>query len=114
MTAQEWEEALAAREQFADLRMVEEGSGRGGPSINLDPSWDEITKLRWKAALVERATGIRIIVTPGHGTINGREIPNQYNLNIGSSSLSGASFNSNWTLLNGVEIGFEGAARDRS
>jgi hypothetical protein len=113
VTAQEWEEALAAREQFADLRMVEMGRGTG-PSLDLDPSWDEITKLRWKAALVERATGIRVIVTRGHGTINGREIPNQYNLNIGSSSLSGASFNSNWTLLNGVEIGFEEAARVRS
>ena len=99
-----WDAAITAREQFATLRRIEAPDGRGSsvePPLN--PAWDEITQLRWHAAAVEYETGIRIIVTgPYNNYGDERE---HYSLNIGRTSVGSSSFDTCWTLLNGVGLG---------
>jgi len=98
-----WAEAITAREQFATVHRVEDPDGSSSIEPPLDAAWDEITQLRWKAAVVEHETGIRIIVTgPYHNYNDERE---HYSLNIGRASIGSSSFDTCWTLLNGVTLG---------
>ncbi|MFE8961727.1 hypothetical protein [Streptomyces iakyrus] len=78
-----------------------------------DSSWDEQTKLRWKAALVAHDTGLTIRLHP-HGGPGGHI---HYGLTIGEineggqSSLSVGPYPHAWDALTYISIGAEAVQR---
>ena len=85
------------------------------PEPPLDDRWDDLTKLRWNAALIEHQTGIRVVVsTGGHQTLrHGAWVdePGRYSLQVGGSSISSFDFRGAWDVMIGVELGAQAAAR---
>lgn len=73
----------------------------------LDPAWDEMTKLRWLAAVAAHDTGIRIRVHPARARIeeSWRTIPDLYCLEIGRTSVSAQRYHQCWLYLTGVQVG---------
>lgn len=73
----------------------------------LDPSWDDLTKLRWHAGVVAADTGLRVEVRDGAAldakTLRPR--PGCYSVNVGGSSAAAYSFHEAWTYLSGVSTG---------
>ena len=88
---------------------------RGGSHVEppLLQSWDELTKLSWKAGTVWAATGVRVHIMPGamsEPVILGRFGPvvtrqDRFALRIGASSIAAFDYRSAWDYLNGVEAG---------
>ena len=97
-----------------EVHMVRTATG-GHPEPPCDESWSDLDKLRWLAALVSSKTGLRVSVHPAEQRTKirgrGRVEPGLYGVNVGFAATSGQSFHSAWTLLTGIDIGAEQAAR---
>lgn len=62
-----------------------------------DPAWDDLTQLRWKAAVVAHDTGLRVAVRPRqHG---------EYSIECGNSSGGTYDRQEAWTYLSGISVG---------
>jgi hypothetical protein len=80
----------------------------------LDQSWDDLTALRWHAAVTEYDTGVRIRVYDGQCSTKrrGRWVVQHgvYSFTIGGTGCGGYPFGTAWAYLNGVGIGAREAA----
>lgn len=92
------------------MNVTRVNTGRGShiePPLN--PDWPDLTKLEWKAAVVEMDTGLRARVREGgHDELVGgawKPIPNSYQLRIGTGSIGPLAFRSAWDVLTGAETG---------
>lgn len=99
---------MSEYEPMAVQRVADESGSHIEPP--LDQSWDELTKLRWHAGVVEADCGVRAYIMPGALTTPGlfgsfRVHWNQYAIRIGNRSHSSFPFSEAWTFLNGVESG---------
>ncbi len=84
--------------------------GRGWPEPALDQSWDEVTKLRWKAGVVLAETGVSVTVVTNSSlrkNLLGHWKPERgvFSLGIGNSSHSAYTYREAWDFLNGVAAG---------
>ncbi|MFC8278454.1 hypothetical protein ACFUJR_39305, partial [Streptomyces sp. NPDC057271] len=71
----------------------------------LDPNWDNLTKLRWHAAVVAHETGLTVEVEP-------QPEASDYSVTIvGSSSAAAYTYREAWVYLSGIGVG-HGAALD--
>lgn len=91
---------------------------RTGSSIEppLDDAWDNLAKLRWKAAVVALESGIEVSVDVGFFSIGGVCQSGYYSLvipGIGGSSCV-LKFSDAWTHLNGIAAGARAMARRAS
>lgn len=77
----------------------------------LDPAWDDLAMLTWKAAVVAHDTGITINVCPGNYEIDGEALSGYYNVVVGSTSLGPLNYRSVWDYLSGVTTGARNARR---
>lgn len=78
----------------------------------LDESWDDLTKLRWHAAVVAHETGLSITVEDGaRRTQDGTPIRGWYGLSVGPIGSAAFTFDGAWTYLNGVSAGAVAAVR---
>jgi hypothetical protein len=79
----------------------------------LDQTWDEVTKLRWHAAVVAHDTGLRIELHPHLG----EDGHYQYGVNIGEidggglSSFNVGAYLDAWYALTHISIGAESVRR---
>ena len=73
----------------------------------LEQDWDNLTKLRWRLAVVLHDAGLpddAMRVEPADYRING--VPQEAYGVIGAGGISGAiGYHSTWTFLNGVSYG---------
>lgn len=69
----------------------------------LDLNWDNDTKLRWHAAVVQADTGLPISIHPQPG--------GQYALMVANCSNGPHTYRDAWTYLNGVSTGARQARR---
>lgn len=81
-----------------------------------DPTWDELTKLQWQAAVTSvDCGGLRIKVHPNafREKINGewRDVPGYYSLQLDHSSVGSLGYRTTWSYLNGISIGWREARR---
>jgi hypothetical protein len=89
-----------------------------GSSIEppLDEAWDDLTQLRWHAAVVAHDTGLRVTVNPGGEQRKvGEEwvaVPGTYGISVGRTSAAAFNYAAAWTYLNGVSTGAREAVRD--
>lgn len=75
----------------------------------LDQAWDEVTKLRWHAAVVAHDIGLTVDLHP-HLSSNGRY---HYGITLGEinkggqTSISGGTYHQAWHALTLISIGAE-------
>jgi hypothetical protein len=82
--------------------------GRGyAPSIELDPTWDELTKLRWHAAAVTAYCKHKIVieVEDADFTIDNERHWGYFNVRIKNSVAGPMRYRSAWNHINGVFAG---------
>lgn len=81
----------------------------------LNQAWDELTQLRWKAAVVACDSGVALNVHPAKAwtVVAGIRWPIRrlYSFSSSSWSTSGMSFEHAWTYLNGVGTGADQCRR---
>lgn len=88
-----------------EVRRVEhKGGSRIEPPVK--ESWDDFTKLRWKAGCVLADAGVRVTVR--RSWLN----PRRYMLCTSVSGFSDSSADHCWTLLTGIEAGAKAALRE--
>lgn len=85
---------------------TEEGSHIEPP---LDGTWDDLTTLRWQAAVVRTDTGLNVDVEPAKYSRKVGEtwvpIPDLYNIRYQHGCMGAYSFAEAWALLTGVDLG---------
>jgi hypothetical protein len=83
------------------------------PDPPMDPSWPDLVKLKWHAALVCSKTGINVTVH-----LQPQDHPgDHYQVTLRGPRWASATihtYRSAWTYLNGIESGAEAAQRDRA
>lgn len=77
----------------------------------LDHAWDELTRLRWHAAVVEHDTGVPVSVTDAAYWINDEPVDGLYAVNVGWSSNAPYTADEAWVFLSGVSVGADQARR---
>lgn len=96
---------------FADAENARMVPTRDGwkPEPPLDPTWPDLIKLRWHAALIRDKTGLNIAVNKGKYSINGIPQAGYYAVHLrygNTAQLSGPhTFADAWNYLNGIETG---------
>jgi hypothetical protein len=79
----------------------------------LDPAWDEATKLAWHAAVTAHDTGLAIKLHDEALIRHGKNVSGYYAINVGRHSCSAFTYQDAWSYLNGVSVGANGM-RDQS
>lgn len=77
----------------------------------LDPEWDDLRKLAWKAGVVHASTGLEASVSDATLSINGTRIGGVFDVKVGRTLHGACSYSSAWDLLTGVETGKREASR---
>jgi hypothetical protein len=81
----------------------------------LDQDWDDLTKLRWHAAVVTYDTGIPIEVYDGRYSVKRfgkwRPVPGVYGFSVPGCSGGAMSYQSMWSWLNGFSSGVDSLRR---
>lgn len=73
----------------------------------LDNSWDDLTRLRWHAAVTEHDCGVSVRVErPTRLT--------EYNVLVGGSSIAPLNFTEAWSFITGVSIGAAQSHREET
>lgn len=74
-----------------------------------DEGWDDLTGLRWHAAVTEADTGVHVRVEPANYSIerHGRWVKQQgfFCVLVGHSSSGPYTFDQAWKTMNGVSMG---------
>lgn len=82
----------------------------------LDPEWDDLTKLRWHAAVTAHDTGLPVTVREGGLATRGadgelRPVPGTYSISVGATSSGGFDYHAARVWLTGAATGANETAR---
>lgn len=95
---------LSSNDSFAELRIVEDDHGSHVEPA-FDEDWPNLVKLQWQAAVVrERCDGLRITF------MEQPHYPGEYCVTVPGASAVSFTFAEAWTLVNGIEMGYQAAA----
>lgn len=79
---------------------------------DLDPTWPHLDRLRWLAGVVEADHGLRINITTGGYTSNGRPVPDSYGVSFRGHSMGPiVGFHAAWRTISDLGIGFSEGRR---
>ena len=101
-------------DQAITVRRIEERRNDGIHETVIPPleqSWDDLTKLHWKAAVANLDTGLNVRILEGGYWIDEVKQDGYYSIQVGNSSSGPHSYRDAWKFINGVVIGAQQAGQ---